>query len=214
MKIQPFVFNFFEENTFIIWDEKTLDAAIIDPGCSNEREEHEIAKFIESKGLKLSHMLNTHMHLDHSIGDNYIQTTYGLPVECNSADEQLAQMLTIQSQMFHLPYRANVNLTIGTNHDDGEQLIIAGSKCLVIHVPGHTPGHLAYYFPAEGVVFSGDVLFRMSIGRTDLPGGDYNTLQSSIADKLFTLPSDTIVLTGHGPSTTIGDEQTRNPYVF
>lgn len=214
MRIKSFVFNPFQENTYIIWDEQSCDAAIIDPGCSDSHEEQAIARFIESEGLKLTHMLNTHMHLDHAIGDRFIQTTYGLDVECNTADSMLAESLTLQSKLFHLPYPANVDLKIGCNLTHNQAITIADNRCMVLHVPGHTPGHLAYFFPDQGVVFAGDVLFRSSIGRTDLPGGNHKTLQKSIVDILFSLPAETDVLTGHGPSTKIGYEQTYNPYVF
>ncbi len=212
MKIQVFTVNPFGENTYVLWSEASKNAAIIDPGCCNDRERDAIKNFIAKEGLNIQHLLNTHMHIDHSAGNSFIEKEYNVKTTCNTGDQSLADMATQQAQMFGFPYDGG-KITISNNVVDGDTLSIADCECKVLHIPGHSKGHVAYYFPAEGVVFSGDALFKMSIGRTDLPGGDYRELIKSIEEKLFTLPGNTVVLTGHGPSTTIGYEQTNNPYL-
>ncbi len=212
MKIQVFTVNPFGENTYIVWNESSKNAAIIDPGCCDSRERDAIKNFISEEGLNIKHLLNTHMHIDHSAGNNFIEKEYGVKTTCNLGDQPLADMATQQAQMFGFPYDGG-KTTISNNVINGDTLKVADCECIVLQVPGHSKGHVAYYFPTEGVVFSGDALFKMSIGRTDLPGGDYQELIESIEEKLLTLPRETAVLTGHGPSTTIGFEQTNNPYL-
>lgn len=212
MKVHRFVFNSFGENTYLVWDESSKDAAVIDPGMSNDNERSQFADFVEKNGLNLRHLLNTHMHLDHSIGNCFIEDTYGVATECNVADKPLAESLPGQARMLGMSY-TGVGVDIKGDLNDGDVLDVASEPCRVLHVPGHTMGHLAFYFPNSAVVFSGDALFRLSIGRTDLPGGDYASLIQSIDKKLFSLPSDTLVLPGHGPNTTIGFEIENNPYL-
>ena len=212
MKIQVFTVNPFGENTYILWNESSKNAAIIDPGCCNSRERDAIKNFIAKEGLNIQHLLNTHMHIDHSAGNHFIEKEYGVKTTCNNGDQSLADIAVEQAQMFGFPYDGG-RITICNNVADGDILKVADRECLVLQVPGHSKGLVAYYFPTEGVVFSGDALFKMSIGRTDLPGGDYQELIESIEEKLLTLPRETVVLTGHGPSTTIGFEQTNNPYL-
>ncbi len=212
MKIQVFTVNPFGENTYIVWNETSKNAAIIDPGCYNSRERKAITDFVTEEGLNIQHLLNTHMHIDHSAGNNFIEEKYGVKTTCNNGDQMLADAAEQQAQRFHFPYDGG-KITIGNNINDGDILNVADSECHVIQIPGHTKGHVAYYFPKDGVVFSGDALFKMSIGRTDLPGGNYQELIESIEEKLLTLPRETVVLPGHGSSTTIGFEQTNNPYL-
>ena len=212
MRIKSFVFNPFGENTFVVWDENSLDAAIIDPGCYNTFELETLVKFIEEKQLHVLHILNTHMHIDHSAGNYILEEKYGVKTACNTADNYLSTNLTQQAIMFGFPY-SGCNFKISNNVVDGQHMTIAGQECIVLQIPGHTKGHVAYYFPNEKVVFSGDAIFRMSIGRTDFPGGNYQELIESIEEKLLTLPRDTDVLPGHGESTTVEFEQTNNPYL-
>ena len=212
MKIQAFTFNPFGENTYVVWNSKSLNAAIIDPGCFNEREKNTILDFISKNNLKVKHLLNTHMHIDHAAGNAFIERTFSIGSSCSAEDQYLAGKLTQQAQMFGFPYNDG-NIQIKNCLSDGQSITVADSECHVLHIPGHTKGHLAFYFPSENLVFSGDALFRMSIGRTDLPGGNYATLIESIEDKLLTLPRHTVVLPGHGESTDIGFEQTNNPYL-
>lgn len=209
MKIKKFIFNPFGENTYIIWDESSKNAAIIDPGMINRSEQAAVSEFIDSNRLNLRHLINTHLHIDHAAGNKFIEDTYTLKTEADIADTYLAQRLTEQARMFGLAYNDG-NLTIAGLPDKME---IAGERCEILQIPGHTQGHIALYFPDSRVVFSGDALFQMSIGRTDLPGGDYDTLIDSISQKLLTLPDTTVVLPGHGPQTTVGFEAANNPYL-
>lgn len=212
MKIQAFVFNPFAENTFIVWDEASLAAAIIDPGCCSEREMSLLTSFIRDNKLEIKHMLNTHMHIDHAAGNAFVEDTYGIKTSCHPDDAYLAEHLTQQAQMFGFPYSGR-DINIKSPLSDGQTLSVAGSECRVLHIPGHTKGHSAFYFPNHDLVFSGDALFHLSIGRTDFPGGDYSTLIESIEEKLLTLPQRTIILPGHGEKTSVGFEQTNNPYL-
>lgn len=212
MKIHKFTFNPFGEHTYIVWNEQSKKAAIIDPGMMDNSERTAVAKFIENNNLSLQQLFNTHMHVDHAAGNHFIETTYGLQTACSVADNYLAQSLTAQARLFGIPYDEG-EISIQTDLADGQLIKVADEECRVLHIAGHTKGHIALYFPTEGIVFSGDALFHMSIGRTDLPGGDYDALINNIENKLLSLPSETIVLTGHGPQTTIGFESRHNPYL-
>ena len=212
MKIQAFIFNPFAEDTYVVWDETSRHAAIIDPGCNSEREKSLLTDFIRNNNLEIKHLLNTHMHIDHSAGNAFIEDRFDIAASCHPADAYLAGHLTQQAQMFGFPYSGK-DIDIKNPLSDGQTLNVADSECRVLHIPGHTKGHSAFYFPNHDLVFSGDALFHLSIGRTDFPGGDYSTLIESIENKLLTLPRQTIVLPGHGEKTSIGFEQTSNPYL-
>lgn len=211
MKIKKFVFNPFGENTYIIWNEQSGDAAIIDPGMSNQYERDSVQKFISENGLKLSWLLNTHMHFDHAVGNQFMEATYNLETACCLDDSYLAEALPQQAAMFGIRFEGK-GIRIRKPLEECE-IFVAGENCNVLFVPGHTKGHIALYFPDSGIVFTGDVLFQSGIGRTDLPGGDYDKLIKSIDEKLMTLPGSTLVYPGHGPSTTIGYESQTNPYL-
>lgn len=152
------------------------------------------------------------MHVDHVAGDAFIEQTFNLKPECNIADNYLADRVRQQAEMFGIPYSGS-DIKIGKNISDGDIIHIGEESLIALQVPGHTKGHIALYNPTDKFVISGDVLFRMSIGRTDLPGGDFGTLISSIENKLLTLPDDTTVYPGHGDSTTIGFEKKNNPFL-
>lgn len=210
MKIRKFIFNAFGENTYIVWNEETRRAAIIDPGMNDEYERNVVKEFVERNALSLCQLINTHMHFDHAAGNHFIETTYGIPTSCNMEDCYLSEVLARQAQMFGQPYRDG-DIKIKVNLEEGPTTV-ADEPCQILHIPGHTKGHIALYFPKADVVFSGDALFQLSIGRTDLPGGDYATLINSIETKLLSLPENTKVLPGHGPETTIGFEKENNPF--
>lgn len=212
MNIKSFVFNPFGENTYIIWDENSKDAAIIDPGCHNDKEKSTLSSFIADNELKIKQLLNTHMHIDHCAGNAFIEKKFGVATSCNLLDTYLANAVNEQAQMFGFPYHDGIS-RISNNLSDNEIIEIAEADCKVLHIPGHSKGHLAYYLPKYDIVFAGDALFRMSIGRTDLPGGNYNELINSIEEKLLTLPRQTVVMPGHGIKTTIGDELQYNPFL-
>lgn len=213
MNICRFTFNPFGENTYILWDSDTKEAAIVDPGMSTEAECRRIVTFQEKEGLKFVHLLNTHMHIDHVAGDDFISRTYGLQPEYNPADNYLAAALTDQARRFGFSFAGN-NITSGIPLNDGDQITVGKGLLEVLLVPGHTRGHVAFYNKQDNFVLAGDVLFQHSIGRTDLPGGDIDTLLNSIRTKLMTLPDNTEVYPGHGPETTIGNERANNPYLY
>lgn len=213
MKLKSFEFNYFGVNTFIVWDETTKDAVIIDPGMFKEFENAEIDRFINENGLHIVGLINTHMHIDHIMGDDYIKEKYGVGLSAHKDDLFLSLGREGQANMFHLNNVKTDPLSIDINLKDGDIIHIGGSYLKVIAVPGHSPGSIALYSPEDGFVITGDALFNGSIGRTDLPGGDYATLIKSISSKLMTLPKETVVYPGHGPSTTILKESQFNPFL-
>lgn len=212
MIVSRFTFNLFGVNTYILWDADSREAVIIDPGMTKETEYKQIDDFVRENSLKLCHMINTHMHIDHSFGVSYISRSYGLPLEANKEDQFLAERIQQQAKMFGLPISVE-DLNINTALVDGQIINVGSEELRVIHVPGHSPGGIAFYSPESGFLISGDSLFQRSIGRTDLPGGDYNQLINSLNVKLMTLPGETVVYPGHGPETMIKDEKDFNPYL-
>lgn len=213
MKIKNFEFNLFGENTYVVFDEVSAEAAVIDPGMMDKRECDEIGSFISKKKLKVKYLLNTHLHVDHVAGDEYIESRYGVGLSASSFDELLASLIALQARMFHLDVNVVGSVKIAHPLKNNDRLWLGETPIDVLEVPGHSPGSLAFYFPENSFVITGDALFRQSIGRTDLPGGDFGTLVNSIKNRLMTLPPETIVFPGHGPRTTIADEKKLNPYI-
>ena len=211
MTIKTFTFNPFQENTYIIHDE-TNEAVIIDAGCLNDGEKHILKLYFEENNLTLKRLINTHLHLDHQFGNKFVHDTFGLMPEAGIEDEFLLDNVTAQALSFGLPITEEAQ-PLGAYITDNQELKFGNSTFIALHVPGHSPGHMAFYAKNEGVVFVGDVLFQGSIGRTDLPKGDFATLILSITKKLLVLPDSTVVYSGHGPSTTIGYERKNNPYL-
>lgn len=208
MEIRCFVCNPFEENTYLIWDETSRQAAIVDPGMIDPREENAIDSFIADNKLIVKYILLTHAHLDHVFGARHAKTTYGVDIIAHKGDQPLAASLPDQAARFHLPYRLSP-LTIDSFASDGQTLTLGNEEIKALNVPGHSEGSLAYYMPHDGYLLSGDVLFNNAVGRTDLPGGSTAKLYQSITGKLLTLPDDTIVFPGHGSPTTIKAEKRR-----
>ena len=214
MKINQFVFNPFGVNAYVL-SNSNGETILIDPSASNAREQAALSEYIKSENLKVSRNLNTHLHLDHVLGNAFVERTYGIKAEAHKYDEFLLGLQNEQAQMFGLPCN-DIAPALGNNLDEGDIVEIAEIKLQVIHVAGHSPGGLAFYCANPGEVngqkappllFPGDILFAGSRGRSDLFGGDEFTLVSGIKSKLLTLPSETIVFPGHGPMTTIGDEK-------
>ena len=212
MKLSRFTFNMFGVNTYILWDEESHEAIIVDPGMTNDKERQQIDEFLSNNNLKLTHLVNTHMHIDHSFGVAYITSKYGLKLECNDLDQFLAQRLTQQAEMFGLPISID-DLKIGVSLSEDDTLYVGKEPIKIIHVPGHSPGSIVLYAPQSSFIIAGDVLFKNSIGRTDLPGGNFTQLVSAIQLKLLTLDEHTWVYPGHGPETTIRSEKRNNPYI-
>lgn len=212
LRIQDLVFNMFGVNTYILWDEATREAMIVDPGMTDTRECHELDSFIEDHGLTPKYLVNTHMHIDHTFGDRYVERKYNLPLLANDAEEPFALNRAAQARRFGLRMEAEP-LHIDGSLQEGDVLWLGQQEIRILHVPGHSPGSIVLYAPDARLIVAGDVLFRSSIGRTDLAMGDHALLVDSIRRKLFTLPDDTVVYPGHGPSTDIGYERQSNPYV-
>lgn len=212
MNIKRFEFNYFGENTYIIWDADSKEAAIVDPGMINPDEVDEVEDFLSAGGLKLRYILLTHIHLDHTFGIDALKEKYDIEVLANKGDVALGQSRNQQARMFHLPIELGP-VDIDRFLNDGSTLSLGKEMITVIHTPGHSMGGICFYVPESGFVLTGDTLFRGSIGRTDLPGGNHRQLILSIRSKLLTLPSDTKVYPGHGPSTTIAEEAGYNPFL-
>lgn len=212
MKISRLSFNAFQELTYIIWDETSLECAIIDPGCYYQRERQVLENFIKKNSFKVKYLLLTHLHLDHYFGVPFVASTYNVAVSASKADEPLLGLMPMQAEMYGTPL-PDIPIEIGKTLQDGDILYLGKEAINVISVPGHSKGSLAYYLPESMCVFCGDALFQGSIGRTDLPGGDFEELLQSIRTKLFTLPVETVVYPGHGSETTIGKEINDNPFL-
>lgn len=212
MKIAKFEFSLFGINTYVVYDPVTKDCAIIDPGMFNREEEEALTGFIERNGLTVTHIIDTHLHIDHAVGVGFAKKHFNVPLFAHKADEMLGQRVKQQAQMFGISEQVE-DISINSYLEDGEVIKIGDGELEVLHVPGHSPGSVALYDKADGFVITGDALFSRSIGRTDLPGGDFGTLISSIKDKLLTLPDSTVVYPGHGPATTIGNEKRYNQFL-
>ncbi len=211
IKVSTFVFGPFYENTYVAYDE-TGDCIIIDPGCSNPREEEELAQFIESNKLKPVQLLLTHTHIDHVMGLNYVFTKYGLKPQFN----QIEQYILDAAPQFAANYGIDLQLPFPEAEkfiDQGDIIEFGVSRLEILFLPGHSPGHLAFYNADQRIMFGGDVLFYLSIGRTDLPSGNHDQLITSIKKNLFRLDDEYLVYPGHGQTTTIGNERKYNPFL-
>lgn len=210
MEVIKFTFNPFAENTYLLVDETNL-TAIVDPGMSNKGEEQEVVDYLNENDLELVMLLNTHCHIDHILGNQFIHEKYGLEL-ISSKEEQVTLGWAEQSSLlWNIPYKGSPEIT--TFVHEGNVIEIGESQFEVLFVPGHSVGHVVFVNRASKVVIAGDTLFRESIGRTDLPGGNHEELLKNIKEKLYALPDDFVVYNGHGPETTIGHEKKYNPFV-
>lgn len=209
-KINKIAVNPFEENSFLLVDEATGDAIAVDPGMFYPEEEKAFDRLVEEQGAHLIQIVNTHLHLDHCFGLNYVKDKYGIGLAANIGDAALGRGVAGQEARFGM-HRNPKPVVIDVPLKDGDIIKVGASSLQVIAVPGHTPGGIALYCAEQKFVLSGDSLFRSSIGRTDL-GGNHDTLVNSIREKLLTLPADTVVIPGHGPTTTIAAER-HNPFL-
>lgn len=212
MKVKQLILNPFQENTYIVWDEKTRQAAIIDCGALFPAEKQRISTFISDNRLHVTCLLNTHLHLDHCFGNAWATSEYGILPMAHKDDEPLALHIKKQADQFGLPVEVH-SQKLGAYIADGDIINLGSQNIRAIHTPGHTSGGMCFYSEDNDLLFSGDTLFSGSIGRTDLDGGSYNKLIRSIQDKLLILPDTTTVYCGHGPITTIKDERLNNPFL-
>lgn len=202
----------FGVNTYVVYDPDIREAAVVDPGMSRPEEFDAMEKFILRENLTVTHLINTHLHIDHAIADNWVARKYGVPVEAHADDAALGLILAQQAQRFGIR-GVDAKVEIGHELKEGDKIEIGNGVLDVLHVPGHSPGSIALYDPVDGFVIVGDTLFQGSVGRTDLMGGDFDTLYNAIHSRLFSLPSDTVVYSGHGAPTTIAAEKASNPYL-
>lgn len=212
MQIAIFQFSMFGINTYVVFDEDSKECIVVDPGMSNPQEEKAIENFITTKGLTLKHIVNTHLHIDHVVGIPFLKERFGAPVLAHKGDEILGQRVVDQATMFGLKMNPGV-IEISEYLQGGDKIKLGTGELEIIEVPGHSKGSVCLYDRKDGFLISGDALFQGSIGRTDLPGGDYRELIDNIQNKLLSLPDETVVYPGHGPATTIGDEKRSNPFL-
>ncbi len=210
IQIQSFTFNPFSENTYVLHDE-TGEAIIIDPGCYDKSEFNTLAAYIDSNKLKVVKVVNTHAHIDHVLGVEAIKRKYEVPFYLHKLDEPLLRAVKTYAPNYGFVQFSEPEIEFYLN--EGDAVTFGNTSLKVIFVPGHAPGHVAFVNDSQQFVIGGDVLFRQSIGRTDLPGGDYETLIHSIRTKLFTLPDAYTVYAGHMQPTTIGFEKKNNPFL-
>ena len=211
MKIKKFTFNEFQENTYIIYD-KTKECAIIDPGCNSNSEKNMIVNFIKQEKLTPVKLINTHCHIDHVFGNDFINKEFNLKLHINNKEMENLEMAKKYSEIYDIdytPYKDEIKFI-----KEDEKIYFGETELNIIFTPGHSSGHISLISEKQKTIISGDVLFRESIGRTDLPGGDFNTLIKSIKEKIFKYPEEYIVLPGHGPETQINHEKNNNPFLI
>ena len=210
MDIAVFTFNPFGENTYVLYDE-TKDCVIIDPGCSNPDEQTQLTDFIAQQTLVPMHLVNTHCHIDHVLGNKFVSERYGLPLTGHAGEQVVLDAQPMVSQMYGIPYDPSPSITQFL--DEGDVLKFGNTSLKVLLTPGHSPASISLYAQETLQLIAGDVLFDGSIGRTDLPGGDFKTLISSIREKFLVLDDKVVVYSGHGEMTTIGKERRSNPFL-
>lgn len=211
IKIKKFVVNPLQENSFILSDE-TGECIFVDPGYFYDEEYDEIREYISENNLTPVKIANTHCHFDHIMGVEFVRSEYNIPLCAHPDDAFWIERAVDQGQMFGFDMKPVRPIDIFFN--EGEKITFGNSELKIIHVPGHSPGHVVFYNNENNFLMGGDVLFYGSIGRTDLPGGNHQQLISAIQEKLFALPGETKVYCGHGPETLLGFEKTNNPFLI
>lgn len=208
--IKSFCFNPFYENTYVLFDE-TKQCIIVDPGCFEKREEETLEQFVSSSRLTPEMLVNTHAHIDHVLGNNFVFKTYNLKPVLHRNEIKILEAAPVIGAEWGIPVHPSPSPEKFL--EEGDTVPFGNSSLKILFAPGHSPGSICLYSKEQSFIVSGDVLFRESIGRTDLPLGDHETLLQSIREKLFSLPDETIVYSGHGPETSIGYEKQFNPFV-
>jgi glyoxylase-like metal-dependent hydrolase (beta-lactamase superfamily II) len=208
--VKVFIFSPIQENTYVL-SNGNKQAVIIDPGCYGSEEEDELVQYIESEGLVPKLLLNTHCHLDHVFGNKFVAAKWGLVPHIHELERKVLDFAPAAGLMWNMPfdnYQGDLRYL-----EEGDETGLDGDPLKVLFAPGHSPGSICFYSSEGRFVISGDVLFRGSVGRTDLPGGNSSTLTASIRNVMYALPDDTVVYSGHGLATTIGEEKRSNPFV-
>lgn len=211
IQIKKFTFNLFSENTFVLWDDATLEGAIIDPGCSDSSEEKILESFISENSLTVKYLINTHCHIDHILGCEFVKLKYNPIYLAPELDIPLLQNAAMQASFVGMDF--SISLLPDEYITENKKLNLGKSELSFLFTPGHTPGEFCIYIPETKICITGDVLFNDSIGRTDLWGGNYNVLIQSINQKLLSLPDETVIYPGHGESSSIGREKKFNPFL-
>jgi hydroxyacylglutathione hydrolase len=210
-QVKSFTFNPFSENTYVLFDDISRDAIVIDPGCYTTNEQKQLQKFITDNKLIIKRLINTHCHLDHVFGNRFVEETYGVELEAHRAELPVLARAHVAGDMFGTPFLPQEPFSVFI--EDGAEIRLGDAVFTAILAPGHSPGSLCFYNAEEGFLIGGDVLFFRSIGRTDLPLGSHAQLIESITTRLFALPDATKVYCGHGQATTIGYERYNNPFL-
>ena len=210
LQIKSFVFSPIQENTYILYNE-FRECIIIDPGCYFDEEKEALKTFIEVEKLKPVLLLNTHCHLDHVFGNKFIAEKYSLTLHLHEKEQQVLAFAPTSGLMYNMPFDNYTGEFLLLK--EGDIIKLGDDELKVIEAPGHSPGSVCFYCTAQNFVIGGDVLFQRSIGRTDLPGGSHETLLKNIRQKLLVLPEETVVYSGHGLPTTIGEEKKYNPFL-
>lgn len=209
--VAKLTFNPFQENTYIVYDD-TKECVIFDPGMYTEEERRLLSDFIKSNELKPVRLINTHCHIDHVFGNRYVNQTYGVSLEIHEGELIVLQRVPDVCMMYGIPYSEPSPMP-ERFIKEGDIIEFGNSRLEAIFTPGHSPASISFYNKEHSFIIAGDVLFRDSIGRTDLPGGDFATLITSIKEKLFRYDDNTTVYPGHGPETTVGYEKVNNPFL-
>ncbi len=209
MDLAVFTFNDFQENTYVLYDE-TRECVIIDPGMNNDIERIQFSEFIIANQLIPKILFNTHCHIDHVLGNQFISDKYNIGLTSHQGEQMVLDFVPKVSDMYGIPFQGSPD--IKNFVEEGDFIKFGSQELRVLFTPGHSPASTSLYHKESAILIAGDVLFQKSIGRTDLPGGDHQTLLNSVRDKFFVLPDDTRVYPGHGPSTTIGIEKKTNPF--
>jgi len=211
MKIKMFTFSSWSENTYVLYDE-TNECIILDPGCSTEAERQTLVDFLDTTGLTPVKLVNTHCHIDHVLGNKFVSEKYNLDLVSHKGEQVVLDNMVNIAAMYGTPYEKSPDIKVFL--DEGDYLSFGQTNLEVYFTPGHSPASISFFHRESKQLIAGDVLFRGSIGRTDLPGGDYATLIKNIKTKFFPLGDDVVVYSGHGPSTTIGEERRTNPFLI
>ncbi|MBO7267587.1 MAG: MBL fold metallo-hydrolase [Bacteroidaceae bacterium] len=212
MKVKAFICNMLHENCYLVYDEQSREAAIIDPGFYWDNEKQQLTNFVSSNELQVKYLLCTHLHFDHIFGVPFIEDTYGVKLSASLFDAPWLDNFVQSVTRFGIRPNGSTR-PIGNKLHDGNILTLGEETLECIATPGHSAGGMCFYAKESGMLFAGDTLFQSSIGRTDFHDGDYAQLIRSIQTRLLTLPEETIVFPGHGDTTTIGDEMRYNPYI-
>ncbi|GJM30678.1 MAG: MBL fold hydrolase [Cyclobacteriaceae bacterium] len=210
LQLESFVFGPFQENTYVLYDDNSGDGIILDPGCYQDHENQQLLEFVTDNRINITKIVNTHCHIDHVLGNEFAKVKFNAPLAIPEGEQEVYRAVKSYAPVYGFPkYKES---EIDEFIDESDVLRFGEISLEIMLVPGHSPGHLAFYHKDSKICIGGDVLFQGSIGRTDLPGGDHQTLINSIHTKMFLLPDDVTVYCGHGPPTTIGEEKKSNPF--